>query len=116
MPRRPRLEYENAICHVVTRGEAHRKLFHGASHYERFLTLKPETRTLPLAKPPPRRRENVSLGLHFSLTFAVSVSSATWLRSRKHEGGFGCGSVWEVSLVALTKIAFLVSFQPLPSR
>jgi hypothetical protein len=45
MPRRPRLEYENAICHVVTRGEAHRKLFHGASHYERFLTLKPETRT-----------------------------------------------------------------------
>ena len=36
MPRRPRLEYENAIYHVVTRGEARRKLFHDASHYERF--------------------------------------------------------------------------------
>ena len=47
MPSRPRLNYENAIYHVVTRGEAHRKLFHDASHYERFFRLKPETRTCP---------------------------------------------------------------------
>ncbi|TWU48929.1 chromosomal replication initiation protein [Rubripirellula tenax] len=36
MPRRPRLEYANAIYHVVTRGEGRRKLFHDQSHFERF--------------------------------------------------------------------------------
>ena len=28
MPRPPRLEYENAIYHIVTRGDGRRRLFH----------------------------------------------------------------------------------------
>ncbi|WP_197171843.1 transposase [Novipirellula aureliae] len=36
MPRLPRLEYPNAIYHVITRGDGRRKLFHDARHYERF--------------------------------------------------------------------------------
>ncbi|MGB7328963.1 MAG: transposase [Rubripirellula sp.] len=36
MPRRPRLEYSDAIYHVVTRGDGRRKLFHDQAHYERF--------------------------------------------------------------------------------
>jgi putative transposase len=36
MPRPPRLQYENAIYHVVTRGDGRRKLFHDEGHYQRF--------------------------------------------------------------------------------
>ncbi len=36
MPRLPRLQYENAICHVVTRGDGRRRLFHDKRHYQRF--------------------------------------------------------------------------------
>lgn len=36
MPRLPRLEYPNAIYHIVTRGDGRRKLFHDPRHYERF--------------------------------------------------------------------------------
>ena len=36
MPRLPRLQYENAIYHIVTRGDGRRRLFHDPGHYERF--------------------------------------------------------------------------------
>ena len=36
MPRLPRLQYENAIYHVVTRGDGRRRLFHNEGHYKRF--------------------------------------------------------------------------------
>ena len=36
MPRLPRLQYENAIYHIVTRGDGHRQLFHDTLHCERF--------------------------------------------------------------------------------
>ena len=36
MPRLPRPQYENAIYHVVTRGDGRRRLFHDPRHYERF--------------------------------------------------------------------------------
>jgi len=36
VPRLPRLEYENAIYHIVTRGDGRRRLFHDSGHYERF--------------------------------------------------------------------------------
>ncbi len=36
MPRQPRLQYKNAIYHIVTRGEGRRLLFHDDRHYERF--------------------------------------------------------------------------------
>lgn len=36
MPRLPRLQYENAIYHVVTRGDGRRRLFHDDGHYQRF--------------------------------------------------------------------------------
>ena len=36
MPRLPRLEYPNAIYHVITRGDGRRQLFHDPRHYERF--------------------------------------------------------------------------------
>jgi putative transposase len=36
MPRFPRLQYENAIYHIVTRGDGRRRLFHDQGHYERF--------------------------------------------------------------------------------
>ena len=36
MPRLPRLQYENAIYHVVTRGDERRRLFQDEGHYERF--------------------------------------------------------------------------------
>ena len=36
MPRLPRLQYENAIYHLITRGDGRRKLFHDEGHYERF--------------------------------------------------------------------------------
>ncbi len=36
MPRQPRLQYENAIYHIVTRGDGRRLLFHDDRHYERF--------------------------------------------------------------------------------
>jgi putative transposase len=36
MPRLPRLEYPNAIYHVVTRGDGRRQLFHDDRHCERF--------------------------------------------------------------------------------
>jgi hypothetical protein len=35
MPRLPRLQYENAIYHIVTRGDGRRRLFHDQGHYER---------------------------------------------------------------------------------
>ncbi len=36
MPRMPRLEFANAIYHIVARGDGRRKLFHDAGHYARF--------------------------------------------------------------------------------
>jgi REP element-mobilizing transposase RayT len=36
MPRLPRLQYKNAIYHVVTRGDGRRRLFHDEGHYQRF--------------------------------------------------------------------------------
>ena len=36
MPRLPRLQCENVIYHIVTRGDGKRKLFHGEGHYLRF--------------------------------------------------------------------------------
>ncbi|KAA1259143.1 chromosomal replication initiation protein [Rubripirellula obstinata] len=36
MPRFPRLQYENAIYHIVARGDGRRKLFHDQGHYDRF--------------------------------------------------------------------------------
>lgn len=36
MPRLPRLQYENAIHHIVARGDGRRRLFHDEPHYERF--------------------------------------------------------------------------------
>jgi putative transposase len=36
MPRLPRLQYEDAIYHIVTRGDGRRKLFHDDRHYQRF--------------------------------------------------------------------------------
>ena len=36
MPRLPRLQYENAIYHIVTRGDGRRRLFHDEGHYQRF--------------------------------------------------------------------------------
>ncbi len=36
MPRLPRLEYSNAIYHIITRGDGRRQLFHDDRHYERF--------------------------------------------------------------------------------
>ena len=36
MARLPRLQYENAIYHVVTRGDGQRRLFHDEGHYKRF--------------------------------------------------------------------------------
>jgi REP element-mobilizing transposase RayT len=36
MPRLPRLHYDNAIYHVLTRGDGKRRLFHDEGHYERF--------------------------------------------------------------------------------
>ena len=36
MPRAPRVEFPNAIYHVMTRGDGRRKLFHDPGHYERM--------------------------------------------------------------------------------
>ena len=36
MPRAPRVEFPNAIYHVMTRGDGRRKLFHDRGHYERM--------------------------------------------------------------------------------
>jgi REP element-mobilizing transposase RayT len=36
VPRPPRLQYENAIYHIVTRGDGRRSLFHDQGHYKRF--------------------------------------------------------------------------------
>ena len=36
MPRTPRLEYSNAIYHIVARGDSRRKLFDDSGHYDRF--------------------------------------------------------------------------------
>jgi putative transposase len=36
MPRFPRLQYENAIYHIVTRGDGRRWIFNDDRHYERF--------------------------------------------------------------------------------
>ena len=36
MPRPPRVQYENAIYHIVTRGDGRRPLFHDEGHYKRF--------------------------------------------------------------------------------
>ena len=36
MPRMPRLEYSNAIYHIVARGDGRRRLFHDSGHYDRF--------------------------------------------------------------------------------
>jgi REP element-mobilizing transposase RayT len=36
VPRPPRVEYENAIYHIVTRGDGRRRIFHDGRHYERF--------------------------------------------------------------------------------
>ena len=36
MPRPPRIQFAGANYHIVTRGDARRKLFHDTGHYERF--------------------------------------------------------------------------------
>ncbi len=36
MPHLPRLQYDNAIYHIVTRGDGRRRLFHDDGHYQRF--------------------------------------------------------------------------------
>jgi REP element-mobilizing transposase RayT len=36
MPRPPRIQFAGANHHIVTRGDARRKLFHETGHYERF--------------------------------------------------------------------------------
>jgi len=36
MPRKPRVQFPNAIHHIVTRGDGKQKLFHDAGHYQRF--------------------------------------------------------------------------------
>ena len=36
MPRSPRIQFAGASCHIVTRGDCRRKLFHDAGHYEQF--------------------------------------------------------------------------------
>ena len=36
MPRLPRLQYPDAIYHVLTRGDGRQQLFHDDRHYERF--------------------------------------------------------------------------------
>ena len=36
MPRMPRLEYSNAIYHIVARGDGRRRRFDDAGHYDRF--------------------------------------------------------------------------------
>ena len=36
MPRPPRIQFAGANYHIVTRGDARRKLFHDSGHYERF--------------------------------------------------------------------------------
>jgi REP element-mobilizing transposase RayT len=36
MPRFPRLQYENVIYHIVTRGDGRRRIFNDDRHYERF--------------------------------------------------------------------------------
>ena len=35
MPRLPRIEFANAIYHVITRGDGRQKLFHDSGHYDR---------------------------------------------------------------------------------
>lgn len=39
MPRPLRIEYENAYYHVMNRGRARQKLFHGPAYYEAFLEI-----------------------------------------------------------------------------
>jgi len=39
MPRKPRLEYENAFYHVMNRGRRREKIFHGDIYYQTFLDL-----------------------------------------------------------------------------
>jgi hypothetical protein len=34
--RKPRVQFSNAIYHVITRGDGRRKLFHDEGHYGRF--------------------------------------------------------------------------------
>ena len=36
MPRKPRVQFPNAIYHIVTRGDGKQKLFHDDGHYQRF--------------------------------------------------------------------------------
>ncbi|HMP78096.1 MAG TPA: transposase [Pirellulaceae bacterium] len=36
MPRKPRVQFPNAIYHIVTRGDGKQKLFHDEGHYQRF--------------------------------------------------------------------------------
>ena len=36
MPRLPRIEFANAIYHVITRGDGRQKLFHDSGHYDRI--------------------------------------------------------------------------------
>ena len=36
MPRLPRIEFANAIYHVITRGDGRQKLFHDSGHYDQI--------------------------------------------------------------------------------
>jgi len=36
MPRPPRVQFPGAIYHVITRGNARRRIFHDDGHYQRF--------------------------------------------------------------------------------
>jgi len=36
MPRKPRVQFPNAIYHIVTRGDGKQKLFRDDGHYQRF--------------------------------------------------------------------------------
>lgn len=39
MPRRPRIEFEGAFYHVITRGNQRRKIFKGPADYEKYLSV-----------------------------------------------------------------------------
>ena len=37
MPRRERIEYENAYYHVMNRGRGRQQIYHGRAYYEAFI-------------------------------------------------------------------------------
>ena len=87
MPRPPRLQSNNAIDHIVTRGDGRRRLFHDEGHYKRFTEglIAQVDRCTRDATKRSRWRPKATTGISVATSTSIpAMASSHWL---SHQSG-----------------------------